>query len=65
MSNELHPTEVLVFAHTEGRVVTIATNGIRHVTQETETSEYPTLEAAISHLEAKGYHIVTDHFRTL
>lgn len=65
MSNGLYPTEVISFVHTDGHTASVASNGMRHVTQETETREHPTLEAAISHLEAKGYHIVTDHFRAL
>lgn len=65
MSNGLFPTEVIRFVHTDGRTASVASNGMRHVSQETETKEHPTLEAAICHLEAKGYHIVTDHFRAI
>lgn len=65
MSNKLYPTEVIRFEHADGRTASVASNGMRHVTHEIETREYPTLEAAISHLEAKGFHILTDQFRTL
>lgn len=59
---EMNFCEVLNFSRGDNRA-TIATNGVRHVTQEIENiKEHKTLTAAISYLEAKGYDIETDNF---
>lgn len=62
MSNGLYPTEVISFERTDGRKANVATNGMRHVTQEVETKEHATLTAAICYLESLGYTIRTDRF---
>lgn len=52
--------EVLTFA--KGRLTaTIATDGVRHVTQERERCiEHKTLRRAIAHLAYRGYKINTE-----
>lgn len=62
---ELHLTEVLSFQRGDN-LATIATNGLRTVSQEFELAkEHKSLAAAISYLEAKGYHINIDNFESL
>lgn len=45
---------------------TIATNGLRHITQEVTTivKEHETLTRAIAYLEARGYSIDSSNFLT-
>lgn len=65
MSKEQHPVEVLSFQRGDN-LATIATDGMRHVSQEIElVKEHSTLSKAISYLEAKGYNIDPDNFSTL
>lgn len=65
MSKEQHPVEVLSFQRGDN-LATIATDGMRHVSQEMElVKEHSTLSKAISYLEAKGYSIDPDNFSTL
>lgn len=60
MNNQFKETEVLVFER-DDRIATIATNGERTVSQEFEyCREHKSLQAAISYLEAEGYHILPD-----
>lgn len=59
-----HPVEVLSFIRGDN-LATIATDGSRHVSQEIElVKEHSTLCAAISYLEAKGYVIDIDNFKS-
>jgi hypothetical protein len=59
------PAEVLSFRRGDN-LATVATNGIRNVTQEFElVKEHTTLAAAISYLEAKGYSILIDQFESI
>lgn len=56
------PMEVLSF-QLDGNLATIATNGMRHVSQvNTQCQEHKSLGAAISHLESLGYQIIPDRF---
>lgn len=65
MKNETHLVEVLSFQRGDN-LATIATDGARHLSQEIElVKEHGTLAAAISYLEAKGYKILPDQFRSL
>lgn len=65
MKNETHLVEVLSFQRGDN-LATIATDGARHLSQEIElVKEHGTLAAAISYLEAKGYTILPDQFRSL
>lgn len=60
-----YPVEVLSFVHGDN-LATIATNGMRHVSQEFEVvKEHPTLNRAIAYLEGKGYVIDTSNFQNL
>lgn len=60
-----HPVEVLSFQRGDN-LATIATDDLRHVSQEFECiKEHTTLRAAISYLEAKGYKIIIDSFRSI
>lgn len=62
MEKTVHQVEVLSFQN-EGRLATIATNGLRHVSQVlSRCQEHKTLGAAISYLEAQGFEIITDRF---
>lgn len=57
--------EVLTF-HRDGCLATIATNGLRHVSQvNSQCQEHSSLGAAISHLEAQGFEIVVDRFNPM
>lgn len=57
--------EVLSFRRGDN-LATVATNGIRNVTQEFElVKEHQSLAAAISYLEAKGYSILIDQFESI
>lgn len=59
------PVEVLSFRRGDN-LATIATDGERHVSQELELSkEHASLSQAIAYLEAKGYDIDTDNFKTI
>lgn len=59
------PVEVLSFRRGDN-LATIATDGERHVSQELEFSkEHASLSQAIAYLEAKGYDIDTDNFKTI
>ena len=62
MSNGLYPTELISFERADGCTASVASNGMRHVTQEVETKEHVSLTAAICYLEALGYTIRTDMF---
>lgn len=65
MSNEQHLVEVLSFRRGDN-LATIATNGLRHVSQEFELcKEHTSLARAISYLEAKGYSVDIDDFKTI
>ena len=60
-----YPVEVLSFVHGDN-LATIATNGMRHVSQEFEVvKEHATLNRAIAYLEGKGYVIDTSNFQSL
>lgn len=60
-----YPVEVISFTRGDN-LATIATNGMRHVSQEFEVvKEHPTLNRAIAYLEGKGYVIDTSNFQTL
>lgn len=62
---KLHEVEVISFQRGDN-LATIATDGLRHVSQEMElVKEHTTLHSAISYLEAKGYNIDTDHFQNI
>ena len=63
-NRQFHPTEVVSFQRGDN-LATIATDGVRHVTQEIElVKEHSTLARAISYLEAKGYNISIDNFES-
>lgn len=65
MSNEQHLVEVLSFRRGDN-LATIATDGNRHVSQEFELcKEHTSLARAISYLEAKGYSVDIDDFKTI
>lgn len=65
MKTTSHPTEVLSFRNGDN-LATIATDGLRHVSQEHElVREHAKLSQAISYLVAKGYSIDTENFRSL
>lgn len=58
-------TEVLSFRRGDN-LATIATNGTRHVSQEIElVKEHSTLSRAIGYLEAKGYNLLPDQFKSV
>lgn len=59
------PAEVLSFRRGDN-LATVATNGIRNVTQEFElVKEHQSLCTAVSYLEAKGYSILIDQFESI
>lgn len=65
MNEREHQVEVLSFLKGDS-LATIATDGVRHVSQVNETArEHATLMAAISHLCSKGYVIDPSNFRCL
>lgn len=65
MSKQTYPCEVLSFINGDN-LATIATNGFRHVSQEIElVKEHASLSKAIAYLEAKGYRIEPDNFKSL
>lgn len=60
-----HQVEVLSFVRGDN-LATIATDGVRHVSQEFELAEdHATLVRAIAYLCAKGYVIDPENFRSL
>ena len=60
-----YPVEVLSFVRGDN-LATIATNGMRHVSQEFEVvKEHTTLKRAIAYLEGKGYVIDTSNFQSI
>ena len=60
-----YPAEVLSFTRGDN-LATIATNGMRHVSQEFECiKEHPSLTSAIAYLEHKGYKIDTSNFQSI
>lgn len=64
-ANPNKPVEVLSFRRGDN-LATIATDGERHVSQEHEhAKDHATLSQAIAYLEAKGYSIDTDNFKTI
>lgn len=64
MKNKLKPAEMLTFKRGD-IVATIATNGTRHVIQEGHIcQEFLKLTKAIAYLEATGYKIATDQFKS-
>lgn len=57
--------EVLSFRRGDD-LATVATNGERYVSQERVLLvEHASLSKAIAYLEAKGYNIDTDNFKTI
>ncbi len=65
MITDEHPVEVLTFRNGDN-LATIATDGTRHVSQEFEfCKEHATLSKAIIYLEAKGYGILMDGFKSV
>ena len=65
MSKDIHTVQVLAFLKGEN-IATIATDGRRHVSQERYfAKEHPTLHSAIASLEAKGYSIDIDNYRSI
>lgn len=65
MSKDYGLCEVLSFRKGDN-LATIATNGVRHVSEEFRLyKEHATLGAAISYLEAKGYEIIPDGFENV
>lgn len=65
MEKNHHLVEVLSFRRGDN-LATIATDGVRHVTQEFELcKEHGRLATAIAYLEGKGYEIQVDEFETL
>lgn len=65
MSRIQNEVEVLSFRNGDN-LATIATDGARFVSQEFElTLEHATLSKAISYLEAKGYGILMDGFKSV
>lgn len=60
-----HLVEVLSFRRGDN-LATIATDGVRHVTQEFELlMEHGRLASAIAYLEGKGYEILIDEFENV
>lgn len=60
-----YPVEVLSFTRGDN-LATIATNGMRHVSQEFEcVKEHSSLKSAIAYLESKGYKIDTSNFQSI
>lgn len=60
-----HLVEVLSFKRGDN-LATIATDGVRHVTQEFELcKEHGRLATAIAYLEGKGYQIQADEFESI
>lgn len=60
-----HPVEVMSFTRGDN-LATIATDGIRHVSQEIElVKEHPSLHKAVAYLEAKGYSVDPSNFQSL
>lgn len=60
-----YPAEVISFTRGDN-LATIATNGMRHVSQEFEcVKEHSSLKTAIAYLEAKGYKIDTSNFQSI
>lgn len=60
-----HPVEILSFLRGDN-LATIATDGVRHISQEHElVKDHASLSQAIAYLEAKGYDIDTDNFKTI
>ena len=65
MEKNQHLVEVLSFRRGDN-LATIATDGVRHVTQEFELCmEHGRLATAIAYLEGKGYEILIDEFESL
>lgn len=65
MKQSEHLVEVLSFKRGDN-LATIATDGVRHVTQEFELcKEHGRLATAIAYLEGKGYGILMDGFESL
>lgn len=65
MEKNQHLVEVLSFRRGDN-LATIATDGVRHVTQEFELCmEHGRLATAIAYLEGKGYEIQIDEFESL
>lgn len=65
MEKNHHLVEVLSFRRGDN-LATIATDGVRHVTQEFELcKEHGRLATAIAYLEGKGYEIQVDEFESL
>lgn len=66
MDHKNNITEVLSFIRRGDNLATIATNGTRHVSQEIElVKEHSTLARAIGYLEAKGYNLLPDQFKSV
>jgi len=60
-----YPVEVLSFTRGDN-LVTIATNGMMHVSQEFEcVKQHISLTTAIAYLECKGYKIDTSNFQSI
>ena len=60
-----YPAEVISFVRGDN-LATIATNGMRHVSQEFECiKEHSSLTSAIAYLEHKGYKIDTSNFQSI
>ena len=65
MAQKEHLVEVLSFRRGDN-LATIATDGVRHVTQEFELiREHGRLASAIAYLEGKGYEILIDEFESV
>ena len=65
MAQNEHLVEVLSFRRGDN-LATIATDGVRHVTQEFELiREHGRLASAIAYLEGKGYEILIDEFESV
>ena len=65
MKTNEHLVEVICFVRGDN-LASIATNGVRHVTQEYELlKEHATLSKAISYLYTKGYGILMDGFESV
>lgn len=64
-NENLHQVEVLSFVRGYN-LATIATDGVRHVSQEIELAkDHSTLGRAIAYLCAKGYVIDPENFKSL
>lgn len=64
-SLKVWPCEVISFTRGDN-LATIATSGIRHVSQEFQVcKEHRSLREAIAYLEAKGYRIDTSNFQSI